>query len=206
MVLVGFVFLNLCFAIQALFCMIVACLIDPSIRLQLGSLVLLGYVLLNNVRVSVDKVHELLDVAKDTVEELNMLKRTLVAELSYAWPPANKEPREVRLQRAAEVQNCLALLGLAGMPLDTRLDTLSGGQQRRVAIATQLARRPTALLLDEPFAGLDWQSRRGLLPLLRAAAQDAGRAVLIVSHDSDELREVADAEYRMEVGGTIARV
>ena len=129
-----------------------------------------------------------------------------VAELSYAWPPANKEPREVRLQRAAEVQNCLALLGLAGMPLDTRLDTLSGGQQRRVAIATQLARRPTALLLDEPFAGLDWQSRRGLLPLLRAAAQDAGRAVLIVSHDSDELREVADAEYRMEVGGTIARV
>ena len=134
------------------------------------------------------------------------LADTLVAELSYAWPPANKEPREVRLQRAAEVQNCLALLGLAGMPLDTRLDTLSGGQQRRVAIATQLARRPTALLLDEPFAGLDWQSRRGLLPLLRAAAQDAGRAVLIVSHDSDELREVADAEYRMEVGGTIARV
>ena len=82
LVLVGFVFINLCFAVQALFCMIVACLIDPSIRLQLGSLVLLGYVLLNNVRVSVDKVHELLDVAKDTVEELNTLKRTLVTELS----------------------------------------------------------------------------------------------------------------------------
>ncbi|GHP05026.1 hypothetical protein PPROV_000377800 [Pycnococcus provasolii] len=131
---------------------------------------------------------------------------TLVAEFTYAWPPADKEPREVRLRRAAEVQGCLALLGLASLPLDAKLDTLSGGQQRRVAIAAQLARQPHALLLDEPFAGLDWRSRQGLLPLLRAAARDTNRAVLIVSHDNEELRAVADAEWRMDVGGTCERI
>ena len=110
MVLVGFVFLNLCFAIQALFCMIVACLIDPSIRLQLGSLVLLGYVLLNNVRVSVDKVHELLDVAKDTVEELNMLKRTLVAELSNITSDEHAAERVVVSEYKALVDEADKLL------------------------------------------------------------------------------------------------
>ena len=53
-------------------------------------------------------------------------------------------------------------------------ERLSGGQQRRLALAVQLLRDPQVLLLDEPTAGLDWSVRESLLDLLRQLRNRAG--------------------------------
>ena len=74
---------------------------------------------------------------------------------------------------------------------ETRIDRLSGGQQARVAIAGALAMRPTHLVLDEPFSGLDWPARRAVLRHLEALSA-AGTSVIVVTHDLRDLGGLAD--------------
>jgi energy-coupling factor transport system ATP-binding protein len=103
---------------------------------------------------------------------------------------------------AAGLQAALADAGLSSLPLRAPLRSLSGGTQRRLALALQLARAPPLLLLDEPLAGLDARSRAQLLPLLSAAAQKA--LVLVVTHDTAELAPRASAgAWRMAPGGRL---
>lgn len=66
-----------------------------------------------------------------------------------------------------EIKSFLLLLlqvieavGLTDIPFNISPSDLSGGQQRRLALALQLVRGPSVLLLDEPLAGLDWHARR----------------------------------------------
>jgi NitT/TauT family transport system ATP-binding protein len=63
---------------------------------------------------------------------------------------------------------------------------LSGGMQQRVSIARALASRPALLLMDEPFASVDAQTRFELEDLLRRAQREQGSTVLLVTHDIDE--------------------
>ena len=81
------------------------------------------------------------------------------------------------------VVSALATVGLDGSLARRRIDQLSGGQMRRVVIAGLLARRPQALILDEPLAGLDAASQRGLLRLLADLRRDTGLTVVVISHD-----------------------
>jgi len=73
----------------------------------------------------------------------------------------------------------------------TRIDRLSGGQRARVAIAGALAMRPTHLVLDEPFTGLDWPARDAVLRYLEELS-DAGTSIIVVTHDLRDLGELAD--------------
>jgi iron(III) transport system ATP-binding protein len=97
-------------------------------------------------------------------------------------------PRRERRRRAEEELARLAVAELA----ERYPHTCSGGQQQRVALARALAPRPRALLLDEPFSGLDAglreQLREELLPLLRAR----GIPTLLVTHDPREALASAD--------------
>lgn len=96
------------------------------------------------------------------------------------------------------IEQALGEVGLAQMSLGTSPQSLSGGQQRRLALAVQLIRQPHLLLLDEPTAGLDWSMRRQLVSLL--AKLKAHWSLLIVSHDASELIEIADQCWTLSHG------
>jgi molybdate transport system permease protein len=82
-------------------------------------------------------------------------------------------------------------LDLTGLE-DRYPDELSGGQQRRVALARALATEPAFLLLDEPFAGLDAPVRNRLGRELRRLQHEVGLNTLIVTHDPEEAALLAD--------------
>jgi ABC-2 type transport system ATP-binding protein len=108
--------------------------------------------------------------------------------------------RRALAEAADEVIDALAL----GDFLDRPTGLLSGGQQRRVQAATALLHRPGLLLMDEPTAGADPQTRQSLLAALRRRAE-AGAAILYTTH---YLPELADLDATLAVaknGRVIAR-
>lgn len=78
-----------------------------------------------------------------------------------------------------------------GQLLDRRPRHLSGGEARRVALARAVARDPTLLVLDEPFAGLDAARRDALLPFLRVMLEEQNISALLVTHHVPEITELA---------------
>ena len=99
------------------------------------------------------------------------------------------------------VQQALLAVGMTHLPLDTPPRQLSDGYKRRLALAVQLIRRPSILLLDEPLAGLDWKARRELAVLLGQLKSEC--SILCVSHDLRELAPLVDRGYEMKPGGTM---
>ena len=102
---------------------------------------------------------------------------------------------------ADQGQEVLTLVGLEGLSLQQPPEQLSGGQQRRLALAVQLLRNPRVLLLDEPTAGLDWAVRGEILELLAALAQE--RAVLLVTHELAFARDIAHRVVFVEGGRVV---
>lgn len=92
---------------------------------------------------------------------------------------------------------------MVGLP-DTIYDVsplrLSGGEKRRVAIASVLAMKPDYLILDEPTSGLDPVSAEELLVLLKKLQVETGMTVVMVSHKLEEVAEFADRVVVMKQG------
>jgi energy-coupling factor transport system ATP-binding protein len=84
----------------------------------------------------------------------------------------------------------LSVVGLDPALAKRPIDQLSGGQMRRVVLAGLLARSPRALILDEPLAGLDAASQRGLLRLLEDLRQERGLTVVVISNDYAGLEDL----------------
>jgi energy-coupling factor transport system ATP-binding protein len=83
--------------------------------------------------------------------------------------------------------------------------TLSGGEQRRLALAVLLARRPRVLILDEPSAGLDGPGRQMLYDCIKRARREQGTSVVLVSHDLEEVAANADRVYVLSHGRIAAQ-
>lgn len=85
---------------------------------------------------------------------------------------------------------------LARVHLDTHGDRrpaeLSGGEQQRVAVARALARRPDVLLMDEPFSAVDRMTRRKLRQELEELRRELPMPIILVTHDLDDVRRLAD--------------
>lgn len=77
---------------------------------------------------------------------------------------------------------------------------LSGGEQQRVALARALAPKPRAVLLDEPFSGLDPVQRAELRDATLATLREARTTTLFVTHDADEALQVADRLAILKAG------
>jgi molybdate transport system ATP-binding protein len=105
-----------------------------------------------------------------------------VAYALHELPRAEREPRAREL---------LERFGLEGHA-DARPATLSGGERQRVALARALARRPAALLLDEPLSALDARTRAAAARELAAVIRDAAVPVLLVTHDFTEAALLGD--------------
>ena len=93
------------------------------------------------------------------------------------------------------------LLGLVklGARMDHLPDELSGGERQRVAIARALAVEPKIILMDEPFAALDLNTRRRLRTEVVAIWRQTGKTIVFVTHDIEEAVYLAD---RVLVMGT----
>lgn len=100
----------------------------------------------------------------------------------------------------ARVIAALAVVGLDAAVARRRIDQLSGGQMRRVVLAGLLARSPRVLILDEPLAGLDAASQRGLLRLLAARRRDTGLTVVVISHDFAGLEDLCPRTLHLRDG------
>ncbi len=96
------------------------------------------------------------------------------------------------------LEQTLAQVGLGAVPWERPPHELSGGQQRRLALAVQLIRSPYLLLLDEPTAGLDWSVQQQVVELLGQLKQSW--SILVVSHNLESWRSVADCIWRLERG------
>ena len=103
-------------------------------------------------------------------------------------PAARRRPKG---ERRTAVEQALGSVGLDGFA-DKYPWQLSGGMQQRVAIARGLAYRPEILLMDEPFASVDAQTRADLEDLVLKIRHDYGVTILFVTHDIDESVYLAD--------------
>lgn len=90
----------------------------------------------------------------------------------------------------AAIARALEAMGLQDLQ-DRQISELSGGQQQRVFLARALAQEAHALLLDEPFSGLDRTAKAALAALLRTLASE-GRLVVASHHDLETVRDIFD--------------
>ena len=115
-----------------------------------------------------------------------LLRRSVHANLEHALRTYGVA-RSRRPGRIAELLSMGGLERLASRPARV----LSGGEQQRLSLVRALAAEPDLLLLDEPAASLDPQATAALEELIRRAASDSVKAVL-VTHDRDQARRMAD--------------
>lgn len=140
-------------------------------------------------------------------QSANLLRRLTAAQnvalpMRYAGLPEG----EVR-QRVGDLLERVGMVHRA----NHHPSQLSGGQRQRIGIARGLALRPSVLLSDEATSGLDPESTRSILDLLTELRDDLGVTILVITHEMDVVRGIADHVAQLDHGriveqGTVAEV
>ena len=129
-------------------------------------------------------------------EALLLPHRTVLDNVAIAVRSGSRHDRRERA--VAELDRVGAGSLGAAMPR-----TLSGGERQRVALARALAGDPRLLLLDEPLSALDQPTRVALRALLRRTVTERAMPTLLVTHDLEEVRALADSVVLYEPGRTL---
>lgn len=80
------------------------------------------------------------------------------------------------------------------------ISTLSGGQMQRTALARELLRQTKLILLDEPFNGLDEESREVMMVILKQAVRERQCSIILVTHDVQSIRSIVDVLAEVKDG------
>ena len=100
--------------------------------------------------------------------------------------------------REKNIELVLKKVGLLGINLTQAPEKLSGGEQRRLAVAVQLLRNPTLLLLDEPTAGLDWSMKNDVKNLIKNLKHK--NTIIIVTHEPSLFEDIPSKIFTLEKG------
>jgi len=112
--------------------------------------------------------------------------------------------RRAGARGAALLERAIEVLEL-GPLLDRRVEELSGGERRRVALARALASGPRAVLLDEPLSGLDRSLRARVLPFLLRVRDELGLPMFYITHDPNEAMLIGEVAVVLAGGLVIAQ-
>lgn len=132
--------------------------------------------------------------------EHQLFATTVQGEFTYSLRRLQLGARQQR----ERINNALEQVGLPNSILERSPFSLSGGEKRRIALATTLVTDPDWLLLDEPTAALDARNARWLVSLLLTRRQQPRGGVIVVSHDLDTFLPIADRVIVMARGGIAA--
>ena len=102
-----------------------------------------------------------------------------------------------------EVDHFLEIVDLKNIDASRDVESLSVGQQQRVAFARALATEPKVLLLDEPTSALDPTAAKNLLDLVKKINRDLGVSIIMVTHIMDHAKKIADMIYLLIEGRII---
>ncbi len=94
------------------------------------------------------------------------------------------------------VKKALEAVGMWDMR-NKRIGELSGGQKQRISLARIFATDPDLFILDEPTTGMDEKSRNNFYRLLRHSAHQHGKAILMITHDHEDIKQYADRQIRL---------
>lgn len=139
--------------------------------------------------------------------EYQIFEEDVFREIAFGPKKMGFDDEEVKRR----VLSSMKFLGLDESVLDKSPFDLSGGQKRRVAIASIIAMQPKVLVLDEPTAGLDPKGRDTVLSLVKNYQKKTDSTVIIVSHSMEDVAKLADKVLVMNKGkvqifGAVAEV
>lgn len=128
--------------------------------------------------------------------EQQLFESTVYKDIAFG--PNNMRLTEEEVKK--RVYQSLSYVGLTEDYLEKSPFDLSGGEKRRVAIAGVISMQPKVLILDEPTAGLDPMGKNNLLELIKTYNQKTGNTVIFVSHNMDDVAQVAQRVIVMNEG------
>ncbi|MBE6032882.1 MAG: energy-coupling factor transporter ATPase [Clostridiales bacterium] len=129
--------------------------------------------------------------------EYQLFEETVLKDVAFG-------PLNLGFSQEEALEQAKQALELVGLPWEEFGERspfdLSGGQKRRAAIAGVLAMKPRILILDEPTAGLDPQSHREILAMIRKIQETEGITILLVSHNMRDIAALSDQILVMDQG------
>lgn len=128
--------------------------------------------------------------------EYQIFEETVFREIAFGPKQMGLDEEEVRKR----VYESMDYVGISRELESKSPFDLSGGQKRRVAIASIIAMKPEVLILDEPCAGLDPKGRDRILSLITSYQKQEGNTVIFVSHSMEDIAKIADRVLVMNMG------
>src|SRR5574344_769522 len=152
---------------------------------------------------------------QSTIKNINVLRRkvgivfqfpeeqffnlTVKKEIEFGLLSFNYRTNELDKR----VSDALKMVGLDDSYLERDPFKLSNGEQRKVAIASILAYNPKTIIFDEPTVGLDFESKKNLIKLIRMLKNRYNKTIVIISHDIDLVHLIADNVIVMNNGSVV---